>query len=50
MIRPFVLLDSALKLGIVVGAAADVDDEEVIVVVLMGVVGDVSDGVAVDFF
>ena len=50
MIRPFVLMDSALEFVVVVGAAADVDDEEIVVMILVEVSCNIIDGVSVNLF
>ena len=49
MIRPFVLLYSSLKLGVIIGSTADIDDEKIIVMILVEVIGDISDRISIYF-
>lgn len=50
MIGPLVLPDSPSELAVIVGPAADIDDEEVILMILVEITGDVIDGIAVCLF
>ena len=50
MVRPLVFPDPSSEAGVVVGPAADVDDEKIVLVVLVEVFSDVVDRVAIGFF
>jgi len=50
MVGPLVFPDPPSEAGVVVGTAADVDDEEIVLVVLVEVFGDVVDRVAIGLF
>jgi hypothetical protein len=49
VVRPLVFPHPSSKFGVVVGATADVDDKEVVLVVLVKVICHIVDGVPVGF-